>query len=62
MTGGGNTQDFKQTRGANTVGSGHFFVTVFAEEAFCFKYSLIAASVTRETAPGALNTFLHPDS
>jgi hypothetical protein len=37
----------------NTVGSGHFFVTVFAEEASCSKSNLIAASVTRETAPGA---------
>jgi hypothetical protein len=42
---------------ANTVGSGHFFVTVFAEEHPAVKSSLIAASVTRDPAPGAFNQF-----
>jgi hypothetical protein len=46
----------------NTVGSGHFFVTVFAEKNPAIKSNLIAASVNRDTVPVPSNTFQHPDS
>jgi hypothetical protein len=46
---------------ANTVGSGHFFVTVFAEE-HPAKNKLDSCSLSRDTAPVPSNKSLHPDS